>query len=354
MIHHEFLVFAGFLVFIFLMLALDLGLFNRKSHILSFRESLIWTAVWVGISLAFYFLIRYFGHELHNLDSLEQIRDNIIKYKHPIRIDGLGLQEALHLYNRNLSLEYLTGYLIEYSLSVDNIFVIIMIFVSFNIPQKYYKRILFWGILGAIVMRFVFIFVASALIQQFEWILYIFGGLLVVVGARMGYEFFTKKDEDRIDPHHHPVVRFLGRFFKVSREDKGERFFVREAGRFFITPLFIVLVLIEVMDVIFAVDSVPAVFSVTRDPYIVFFSNIFAILGLRSLFFLVNNVMNRFRFLKLGLAFLLFYVGVKMIVQQIFDLHISTQVSLGIIIGILAFFIILSMVFPGKQKEGGG
>jgi tellurite resistance protein TerC len=348
---NEHVIFVAFLVFIFLMLAIDLGLFNKKSHILSFREAIAWTAVWVGISLVFYFLIRFFGHELHDLKSIEQIQANIDQFRHPINITGLSLHDAIHVYNRNLSLEYLTGYLIEYSLSVDNIFVIIMIFVSFNVKQEYYKKVLFWGILGAVVMRFIFIFTASALIQHFEWILYIFGALLVIVGSKMGVEYFTSKDEDRIDTHNHPVVRFLSKYFLVTQEDKGDRFWVRENGKFYITALFIVLVLIEVMDVIFAVDSVPAVFSVTREPYIVFFSNIFAILGLRSLFFLVNNVMNRFRFLKLGLAFLLVYVGVKMIVQQIFDLHISTRLSLGVIVGILGFFILLSVVFPGKPES---
>ncbi len=336
-----------------MMLALDLGLFSRKSHILSFKESLTWTTVWVGLSFGFYFLIRFFGNELHNLHTIEQIQANIENFRHPINITGLSLQDALHLYNRNLSLEYLTGYLIEYSLSVDNIFVIIMIFVSFNVKQQYYKKILFWGILGALIMRFIFIFAASALIQHFEAILYVFGALLIFVGAKMGYEFYTPKDEDIIDTHHHPVVRFLSKYFLVTAEDHGDKLWVLKNKKLYFTGLFVVLIMIEFMDVIFAVDSVPAVFSVTRDPYIVFFSNIFAILGLRSLFFLVNNVMTRFRYLKLGLAFLLTFVGVKMIIQQAFDLHISTTVSLAVIAGILAFFIILSLIFPGAAGRQG-
>lgn len=348
---HEVLVFFGFLLFIFLMLALDLGVFNRKSHTPSFREAMSWTVVWVAMSLGFWIGLRFFGHQLHGLADLAGIQDNIDKFRHPIRIDGLSFQQALELYNRNLSLEYLTGYLIEYSLSVDNIFVIIMIFLSFNIEPKYYHKVLFWGILGAIVMRFLFIFAASALIQRFEAILYLFGGMLIVVGIKMGKDFFTARDEDRIDTEHHFLVRLIARFFPVSHENEGGNFLVRKQGRLFITPLLIVLIFVEFMDVVFAVDSVPAVFSVTRDPYIVFFSNIFAILGLRSLFFVVNNVMNRFRFLKLGLAFLLAYVGVKMILQQAIDLHLSSRVSLGVIVGILAFFIILSMIFPEKKKE---
>jgi tellurite resistance protein TerC len=348
---HELIIFTGFILFIILMLAIDLGFFNKKSHALSFREALVWTAVWVALSFGLYFLIRFFGHELHGLRDLDGIRANILKFHHPINIDGLTFHQALALYNRNLSLEYITGYLIEYSLSVDNIFVIIMIFISFNVKTRYYHRILFWGILGAIIMRFIFIFVASALIQRFEGILVVFGIFLLGIGVKMGYEFFTKKDEDRIDPHEHPVVRFISRIFLVTSEDKGEHFWVREKGKFFITPLLIVLVMVEFFDVVFAVDSVPAVFSVTRDPFIVFFSNIFAILGLRSLFFLVNNVIDRFHYLKLGLAFLMIYVGGKMILQKFFDLHISTRLSLGIITGILVLFTILSLILPGEKEK---
>ena len=346
----EVLFFSGFLLFIFLVLAIDLGVFNKKSHIPTFREALTWTMVWVSISIIFYILIMFFGHDLHDLKDIAGIQANIDQFHHPIKIMGLSFDEAIKLYNSNLALEYITGYIIEYSLSVDNIFVIIMIFVSFNIRHKFYHRILFWGILGAIIMRFIFIFTASALIQRFEWVLFGFGGLLLIVGGKMGYEFFTKKDEDKIDPHHHSVVRFLSKYFSVTTEDKGHHFWVKENGKFFITPLFIVLILIEFFDVVFAIDSVPAVFSVTRDPFIVFFSNIFAILGLRSLFFLVSNVMGRFHYLKLGLAVLLSYVGLKMILQKLVDLHISTKVSLGIIVSILAFFIIISLIFPEKKK----
>ena len=221
-----------------------------------------------------------------------------------------------------------------------------MIFLSFNIEHRYYHRVLFWGILGAIVMRFLFIFVASALIERFEWILMVFGVILVYLGVKLGWEFFSGKTAEKIDTHHHPVVKFISRFFSVTREKTGQRFWIREKGKIFITPLLIVLIIIEFSDVIFAVDSVPAVFSVTRDPLIVFFSNISAVLGLRALFFLVMNVMNRFRFLKLGLACLLSFIGVKMV----FQLNISTNHSLSIIIGILSLFVLLSMIFPDKKK----
>jgi tellurite resistance protein TerC len=342
--HNEVIIFSSFLLFIVLMLGLDLGIFNKHSHALKFREAMLWTSIWVGISVLLYLAIRFFGHELHGLDSLEKIQGNIDKYHHAINIGKLTLNDATKLYDRNLSLEYLSGYLIEYSLSVDNIFIIIMIFYSFNVQPRYYKKVLFWGILGAIVMRFIFIFAASALIQRFEWFLYLFGVLLIILGVKMGWEFFSSKKEDTIDTKRHPVVKLVSRFFAVSEEDHGSRFWTVQKGKFFITPLFIVLVVIEFSDVLFAVDSVPAVFSVTRDPYIVFFSNIFAILGLRSLFFLVMNVMNAFRFLKPGLALLLTFVGVKMIVH----LPLSARGSFAVIVGILAFFILLSLIFPDK------
>jgi len=345
---HEIIIFCGFLMFIILMLSLDLGVIHKKSHTLTFRETLLWTIFWVALAIGFYILLRFFGNQLHGIHDKADIQVLIHHYHHPINIANSDLPKAIDDYNRNLSLEYLTGYLIEYSLSVDNIFVIIMIFLSFNIEQRYYHRVLFWGILGAIIMRFLFIFLASALIQRFEWIMMVFGFILVYLGIKLGWEFFSGKAAEKIDTHNHPVVKFVSRIFSVTKEKTGQRFWVREKSKFLITPLLIVLIVIEFSDVLFAVDSVPAVFSVTRDPLIVFFSNIFAILGLRALFFLVMNVMNRFHFLKLGLACLLSFIGVKMI----FQLNISTNHTLGIIIGILSVFVILSMMFPEKKAEG--
>ncbi|MEI8006149.1 MAG: TerC/Alx family metal homeostasis membrane protein [Bacteroidota bacterium] len=339
---NELLFFSSFLVFIMLMLLLDLGVFQKDSHAMKFKEALSWTIVWVGVSLLFYLLLRFRGNWIHGLDSLDAIQARIARFHHPINIAGLSLDDAIHSYNKNLSLEYLTGYLIEYSLSVDNIFVIILIFISFNIRQKYYKRVLFWGILGAIIMRFLFIFISAALIQRFAWFLYIFGGMLVIIGFKMGWEFFSEKTEEKIDTQHHPVVRFMSKYFRVTSEDHAGKFWISKGNKIFFTPLFIVLLIIEFSDVLFAVDSVPAVFSVTRDPYIVFFSNIFAILGLRSLFFLVMNVMNRFHYLKLGLAVLLCFVGVKMMIAEFVKL--STNRSLLIIAGILALSIIASQI----------
>jgi tellurite resistance protein TerC len=330
------------------MLGIDLGFFQKKNHALSFKEAMIWTTVWVSVSIGFYFLIRYHGNLIHGSDTIAELQQRIVTYKHPISIDGLSVQDAIGVYNKNLSLEYLTGYLIEYSLSVDNVFVIIMIFMSFNIQPKYFKRVLFWGIIGAIVMRFIFIFAASALIQRFAWFLYIFGGMLVILGLKMAYEFLFTEKEDHIDTEKHFVVRLVSKVFKVSHDDHAETFFVRKNGQLHVTTLFIVLMIIEFTDVLFAVDSVPAVFSVTQDPYIVFFSNIFAILGLRSLFFLVMDIMNRFHYLKLGLAGLLTFVGVKMLLHDLFK--ISTTYSLIMIVMILAVSMIASVVRTHIQK----
>lgn len=282
------------------------------------------------------------GNLIHGSDTFAEIQERITTYNHPIDITGLSLNEAISLYNKNLSLEYLTGYLIEYSLSVDNVFVIVMIFISFNIQPKYFKRVLFWGILGAIIMRFIFIFAASALIQRFAWFLYVFGVMLVIIGLKMAYDFLFSHKDEHIDTEKHPVVRLVSRFFNVSHDEHAETFFVRQQGKLFVTPLFIVLMIIEFTDVLFAVDSVPAVFSVTQDPYIVFFSNIFAILGLRSLFFLVMDIMGRFHYLKMGLAALLTFVGVKMLLHDVFK--ISTNISLVVIASILLISILASNI----------
>lgn len=339
---NEILFFSSFLIFIIILLVIDLGLFQKKSHKLSFKEALLWTLLWVSISLGFFLLIRYHGNWIHGAETLEAIQYRIDTFHHPINIQDLGLQDAISLYNHNLSLEYLTGYLIEYSLSVDNIFVIVLIFISFRIKPQYYKPVLFWGILGAIIMRFIFIFVSSVLIQKFEWFLYIFGGILVIIGFKMGWEFLSGKKQKKIDTEHHPVVTFMSKYFRVTKDDHEKKFWIKRGAKIYFTPLFIVLLIIEFSDVLFAVDSVPAVFSVTLDPFIVFFSNIFAILGLRSLFFLVMDVMNRFHYLKLGLAVLLSFVGVKMLLMHIYKL--STNQSLIIIASILTVSIIASIL----------
>jgi len=337
---NEIIFFSSFLIFIALMLGTDLGFFQKKNHTLSFKEALLWTIVWVSVAVGFYFLIRFHGNWIHGSDTIAEIQERITRFHHPIDITGLSVQEAINLYNKNLSLEYITGYLIEYSLSVDNIFVIILIFISFNIQPKYFKRVLFWGIIGAIVMRFLFIFAASALIQRFVWFLYVFGVMLVIIGFKMAWDFLYGAEDEQIDTEKHPVVRMVSKFFSVSHDEHADTFFVRQQGKIYVTPLLIVLLIIEFTDVLFAVDSVPAVFSVTEDPYIVFFSNIFAILGLRSLFFLVMDIMNRFYYLKMGLAVLLTFVGVKMLLHDAFP--ISTSTSLIAIASILAVSVLAS------------
>ena len=270
-----------------------------------------------------------------------------MQHGHNLALDSaLGFEANMEMYRKTLTLEYLTGYLLEKALSIDNIFVMIMIFISFGIEEKYYHRVLFWGIIGAIVLRFIFIFASAALIQQFSWILAIFGGILVISGIKM---FFEKNDE-KIDTEKHPMVKFASKHFRLLPQGHGHDFFVRMDGKRYITPLFVVLLVIEFSDVIFAVDSIPAVFSVTQDPFIVFFSNIFAILGLRSLFFMLSNVMNMFWTLKYGLGVLLTFIGVKMLLHTFWHIEIGTGMSLLIIAGILVLSILLSIIFPKKEK----
>lgn len=349
-ISNELVIFSGFLVVILFLLFLDLGLFTKKYHIVSFRESVAWTVLWVSLAIGFYFFLRFYGTMVHGIEDMERLRLIVEKHAHPIDLSAYSsFDEAVTAYKNALSLEYLTGYIIEYSLSVDNVFVILLIFISFGVKEEYYKKVLFWGILGAIVMRFIFIFSLSALITRFNWVLFLFGAFLIWTAYKMVSDFFSKKPE-KIEVSSHPVVRFASRIFSVYPEYVGHKFWIRQQGKLFITPLFLVLLVIEFSDVIFAVDSVPAIFAVTRDPMIVFFSNIFAIIGLRSLFFLVANILNRLRYLKIGLAVLLGYIGVKMLLP-VAGLHVDTRTSLFIILGILTISTLASLV-AGKKDMG--
>jgi len=344
----EVLFFAIFLLFIATILIIDLGLFNKRSHIISLKESLTSTVIWVGFALGFYFLIISHGSLIHGITDLDQLKQTIQNYQHPIKIDGMPFSQAIKLYEHNLGLEYLTGYIIEYALSIDNVFVMIVIFMAFGVKKRYYHRILFWGIFGAIVMRFIFIFSASALIQEFSWILYVFGVLLIFTGVKM---FYTRNHSDKVDTDKHPVVRLASRYFSVAKNYEGSHFFTKIDGKKYITPLFLVLLVIEFTDVIFAADSVPAIFSVTHDPYIVFFSNIFAIIGLRSLFFLLMNAMGHFRFLKIGLSVLLTFIGLKLLAHHWLEIiGFQTAHSLYIVLGILSLSIILSLIIPEKKE----
>ncbi len=360
----EIIFMGGFLVLVAAMLAIDLGLVNKKDHVVSVKEALVWTCVWIGTALLFWLFIAFRAEWIHGITTFEHLAEINALHNHGLTLDPAApLEEGIKAYRHAMSLEYLTGYLIEKALSVDNIFVMIMIFLSFRVDPKYYHKILFWGIIGAVVMRFAFIFAAAALVQRFAWVLWIFGGILVFTGMKM---FFDKDDDDGRNADgedkmkKHPLVRFISKRFRMTRSDYGGKFFVYLRRHWYITPLFLVLLVIEASDVIFAVDSIPAIFSVTLDPYIVFFSNIFAILGLRSLFFVLSGVMGKFAYLKTGLAVLLTFIGVKMLLPVIgtkllplvgmnaFDGHISTPVSLLIIVGILAVSILASLAFPPR------
>jgi tellurite resistance protein TerC len=292
----------GFVAFVLAMLALDLGVFNRRPHVVSATEASVWTAVWVGLALLF--------------------------------AGGLLLFESHHS-----ALTFLTGYLIEESLSIDNIFVIVLIFQYFAVPAQYQHRVLFWGILGALIMRGLFIGLGAALLARFDWIIYIFGALLVFTGVRMA----VKQDEE-FDADQNPVVKAVRRVLPLTDGYRGKHFFAVENGRRYATPLLLVLLLVEATDLIFAIDSIPAIFGITRDPFLVFTSNIFAVLGLRSLFFLLASVVTKFWMLKYGLAVILTFVGTKMLVES--WIHIPILLSLGVVIGVLAVSIAGSLVWP--------
>ncbi|MBO4600137.1 MAG: TerC/Alx family metal homeostasis membrane protein [Bacteroidales bacterium] len=343
----RFFFFAAFLIFIVFMLALDLGVFHKKDHVIKIKEAAIWTAIWVTLAMLFGVLLRFKAEWVHDIRCIE----DLLAYVKGTDLAALIQPEmsywaALEVYRKEIFSQYLAGYFLEESLSIDNIFVMIMIFVSFGIDKKYYHRVLFWGILGAIVMRFLFIFLLGVLVGRFSWVLAIFGVILIYSGIKM----FVNKGDEHIDTANHPAVKFASRFFPVTREVRDHNFFVHLDGRTFMTPLFLVLLVIEFSDIIFAVDSIPAVFSVTTDTYIVFFSNIFAIMGLRSLFFLLSNVTDKFWLLRFGLGLLLCFIGVKMIGHEFFHFNISTIHSLMIILGILVGSILLSLIIPHTRR----
>ena len=348
MFSNELLFFIGFIFVIGFMLMLDLGVFSKKDHIVKFGEAAAWTAVWVCLALGFYVIINTHGDLIHGITTYEELENVKNLYAPHLTLIPGDFDQSLAIYRQNMSLEFITGYLLEYALSVDNIFVIILIFSSFNVRQKYYKKVLFWGVLGAIIMRFFFIFTGSALMQRFEWIIYIFGLILVYQGGKI---FFEKESDGHIEPEKHPVVRFTSKYLPVYPRYVRERFFVVKNNKFLFTPLFVVVLIIEFTDLIFAVDSVPAVFSVTKDPYVVFFSNIFAIMGLRSMFFFLSNIMGLFRFLKYGLGVLLMFIGGKMLMHHtLAEMGFKTVYSLYIITGILAVSILASWLFPEKKE----
>jgi tellurite resistance protein TerC len=322
------------------MLALDLGLFNRHVHVVKTREAAGWTVIWVSLSACIYVVLYNYGHLLHGIENIGALQEIQTQYKQPFKIIPHDFEESLHNYRSVLAIEYITGYIVELSLSVDNIFVIILIFSSFGVEKKMYHRVLFFGILGAIIFRFIFIFAGSYLISKFSWVTFVFAGFLVFTGIRI---FLTRDKEEKIDTERHPIVKFCAKYFRVHPAYAGKSFIVNINGRNFITPLFVVLLIVEFTDLIFAVDSVPAVFAITSDPYIVFFSNIFAIMGLRSMFFLLLNALDKIHFFKIGLSFILVFVGFKMFFEEwLHHIGFTTGMSLLIIVSILLISVVVS------------
>ncbi len=351
MISNELLFFGAFTVFVIFVMLIDLGVFTKqKSHIVSFKEAGIWSAVWVVLSVGFYFFIKNFGYLVHDVSDIDHLQEIVGKYaNHLVLVPG-NFEESLQIFQNNMALEYITGYLVEYSLSADNIFVFILIFSSFGVHEKFYKKVLIWGISGAVVLRFVFIFVGAALLQKFEWIIYIFGAFLVYTGAKI---LFQKEEDEEINPSEHIAVKFASKYFNVYNRNVVDHFFIfhRRYNKWYITPIFVVVIVIAFTDLIFAVDSIPAIFSITKDPYIVFFSNVFAIMGLRSMFFFLSSIMDKFHYLKPGLGILLSFIGLKMLGHhQLEEWGFKTVYSLYIIVGILAVAVIASLLFPKKGE----
>jgi len=304
------LLWAGFIAFVLAMLAIDLGVFHRKAHEVSLKEAGIWSAVWVALAAVFNIGVYFW----------------------------FGVQRAL---------EFTTGYLIEKALAVDNIFVFVVIFSTFAVPAIYQHRVLFWGVLGALVMRAAFILAGGAFLQRFHWAIYVFGALLAVTGVKL----LVQRNQE-MHPEKNPLVRWFQKVFPVSPEFHGDKFLVLKKGRRYATPLLLSLVAVEVTDVIFAVDSIPAIFAITSDPFLVFTSNIFAILGLRSLYFLLGGIITKFAYLKVGLSFVLIFVGAKMLLIEVYKVPIVA--SLACIAGILGLSILASVLKPRFSRESSG
>jgi len=313
----------GFLFLILFLLFLVLGVFNKTDHVIKTKEALLWTIFWIFLSLLFNVFI-YFAYENH--------------------LFGIGKELGHLMSGEEAALKYFTGYVIEKSLSLDNIFVIVMIFSYFHIPTIYQHRVLFWGIVGALLMRGAMIFAGVALIEKFEWMIFVFGGLLIITALKM---LFSK--EEKVEPNKNILVRFVKKFYRVSDHYDGHKFFTKINGATATTPLFIALVVIESSDVLFAIDSIPAIFAVTTDPFIVFTSNVFAILGLRALYFALAAMIEKFIYLKISIVFVLIYVGIKMILSHSYP--IPTGFSLAVILLILLLGITASLIKSRVKKH---
>jgi len=306
MFEHSAALWVIFNIFVVIMLLVDLLVFHRDEHEVSIKESLIWTGIWIGLALVFNIGIYYY----------------------------MGSKPAI---------DFLTGYLIEKSLSIDNIFVFLLIFSYFKVHPRYQHNVLFWGILGALIMRFIFIFLGVALIHKFEWIVYVFGVFLVFTGIKLGLE----KDKE-VHPENNIILKLFRKFVPVTKSYYKQKLFIKRGGKIMATPLMVVLIVIETTDVIFAVDSIPAILAITQDPFLVYSSNVFAILGLRALYFALSGIMQLFHYLHYGLAVLLSFVGVKMLLIDIY--HIPTPFALGFIVVVLGTSIFLSYLYPAEKE----
>ena len=315
--HSNWIFWVVFNLFVLAMLALDLGVFHRQKHVVGFREAVGWTGLWMGLAGLFAILIYFFGHTLVG----SKVRPN-----------------------SELSLEFVTGYIIEQSLSIDNLFVFLLIFRYFNVPRKFQHNVLFWGVIGALIMRAIFIATGVTLLNRFHWITYVFGAILIYSGARL-----LRQHGMEIHPESNPLLRGFRKLFRVTKDYDGPNFFVRHAGLTYATPLMLVLIVVETTDVLFAVDSIPAVLAVTREPFIVYTSNVFAILGLRSLFFALSGMIEVFHLLHYGLAVILMFIGLKMLASNYIDIPIG--IALGTVAAVLLASIGLSLLFPQKKKH---
>jgi len=322
--------YVAFTGFVLAMLALDLGVFHRKSHEVSFKESSIWTAVWISLALIFNFIFYRYAYWRFSTDD---------RYLSIPEFDAAAQAKTS-------ALEFLTGFFVEKSLAVDNIFIFAVVFSYFAIPKMYQHRVLFWGILGALVFRAIFIAMGSVL-MKYEWVVIFFGGLLILTGFKM---FFAGTKPQNLENNF--IVRQLKKFFRVHPQIEGQKFFIRKNGLWYVTPLFLALIFLELTDIIFAVDSVPAIFAITKEPLIVFTSNIFAILGLRSMYFMLAGVMDRFIYIKYGLASVLVFVGLKMVwLNKAFGGKFPISWSLGIITFLIGGSILVSFVVSARRAK---
>lgn len=344
------LIFLGaFFAVLMLGMLWDLGVFSKTTQEeVTAKQALKHTAGWFSVGLLMTLVIYYFHANLQNIRGMDDLLTYQLEYK--VQLDlSAGFDHALKDFSKTAAISYLSGFLLEYALSIDNLFVILLIFQSFKMNGENQKRILIWGVIGAVVLRFLFIYLGSEIVSKFEWVMYLFGAFLVYSGFKM----LGTGDDESIETDNHIVVRYAKKWFRVAENNPSEtRFFIRQGGHLYLTIPFLVLIIVDITDVVFAVDSVPAVFGVTRDPYLVFFSNIFAVMGLRSLYFLLGAGMDKFYSLKYGLSMILVYIGLKMLLEKYAHQYGFNEIhNLLVIIGILALSIFWSIWFPKDNIE---